>query len=368
MWAVAFSIIATIVLQEMAARLGLVSREGLGEALRSTFSNRLARFAAVGLVVAAITFGNAAFQMGNILGAAMGLELLTGIPRQFIVLGIGLATFALLAVGTYKAVERFLIALVILMGVVFLLTAVMLRPDLSEIAAAVARPKLPSGSMLTAIALIGTTVVPYNLFLHACSVQEKWSASLPVRSSLRAARIDSMLTITLGGVITAAVVVTAAAAFERGAAISGAADMAGQIELLLGPASKILFPLGLAAAGLTSAVTAPLAAAYATAGALGFERNLRSWKFRGVWAAILLVGTVLAFVGHRPIEAIQLAQAANGILLPVIAVFLLVVMNRRDLLGRHKNGPLANLLGILVVLVTSGLGLTQILRVLRIIQ
>ena len=99
-----------------------------------------------------------------------------------------------------------------------------------------------------------------------------------------------------------------------------------------------------------------MAATYATAGALGSDSGLRSWKFRATWALIVVVGTALALAGHRPLHAIVFAQAANGLLLPVVAVFLLIVVNRRDLLGDHTNGLVANILGAVVVITAAGLG------------
>jgi manganese transport protein len=167
----------------------------------------------------------------------------------------------------------------------------------------------------------------------------------------------------LGGLITLAIVATAAAAFfEQGLSIESAGQMAQQLEPLLGPAAKYFFAVGLLAAGLTSAITAPLAAAYATSGALGWERNLGSWKFQAVWAIIIVVGTVLAALGTQPVTAIVFAQAANGVLLPIIAVFMLVVANRSNLLGEFKNGIVTNILGAFVVLVATVLGVFLILR------
>jgi manganese transport protein len=257
LWAVVFAIFGTIVLQEMAARLGVVSREGLGEALRTTF-----------------------------------------------------------------------LAMVVIMSAVFIVTAVITTPDVGGLLAGVFTPSIPSGAALTAVALIGTTIVPYNLFLHSSSVQEKWPESIDTEEALIESRTDTILSISLGGIITAAIVATAAAAFfTRGTEITDAAVMAEQLEPLLGPAAKIFFAVGLFAAGMTSAITAPLAAAYATLGALGWERNLKSAKFRVVWFIILAIGTILAFFGENPVTAIVFAQAANGILLPIVAVFLLVVMN-----------------------------------------
>jgi manganese transport protein len=363
LWAIVFSIIATIVLQEMSARLGVVSREGLGEALRTTFDNPAIKFAAIVLVVAAIAFGNAAFETGNVTGAALGLETLSGVSPQIWAVIVGIAAFALLLSGAYKVIERVLVALVIVMSVVFILTAVIvIRPgDVGNILAGAFVPSIPDGALITVVALIGTTVVPYNLFLHASSVQEKWPESVPTREALVESRSDTTISIVLGGIITVAILATGAAAFfGTGTEITDAGQMAEQLEPLLGAFAKYFFAIGILAAGVTSAITAPLAAAYATSGALGWERNLRSMRFRTVWAVVLVVGTVLAALGTNPVAAIVFAQAANGVLLPFVAVFLLFVMNRSDLLGEYRNGTVANVLGGIIVLFAAVLGVRTI--------
>lgn len=366
LWALAFSIIATIVLQEMSARLGIVSREGLGEALRTTFDNVLIKVVSVALVVAAITIGAAAFETGNITGAASGLASLGGSSSLWAVV-IGVAAFSLLASGAYKVIERVLVTLVIVMSIVFLVTAIIVQPNVGEILAGLFAPDIPEGSLVTVVALIGTTVVTYNFFLHSSSVQDKWPESVPTGEALAQSRTDTIASITLGGLITLAIIVTGAAAFfGTDTEISEAADMAQQLEPLLGPTAKFFFAIGLFAAGMTSAVTAPLAAAYATSGAFGWGRDLKSWRFRAVWLVVLLFGTVLAAsVGASPAQVIILAQAANGLLLPMVAVFLLVVMNRSDLLGDFRNGTVGNVIGGIVVLVAFFLGIRTLVLVFQ---
>jgi manganese transport protein len=237
----------------------------LGEAVRESLPNPFPRRAAAVLIVAAIGFGNAAFQTGNITGAAIGMEALLGVSPRFASLAIGAAAFVLLASGRYRLIQALLIALVVLMSLAFVGAAAIVRPDLSELFEKAARPRIPDGSLFTVLALIGTTVVPYNLFLHASAVREKWPADVPVSESLPAARLDTLLSVSLGGLITLAILATAAEAFfGKEARIENAADMAAQLQPLLGPAAKWLFAGGLLAAGLTSAITAPLAAAYAS--------------------------------------------------------------------------------------------------------
>jgi Mn2+/Fe2+ NRAMP family transporter len=363
LWALVFSIFATIVLQEMSARLGLVTRAGLAEAMRSTFHSKLLGKLSVLLVVAAVGFGNAAYEAGNIAGAALAITSVSNIDRSTAAIVLGILSALLLGTGRYRVLEVALIGLVLTMSAVFIIAAIMVAPALEEILSSLLRPTMPSGSALTVIALIGTTVVPYNLFLHANAVREKWGKSVPLDAALSQSRWDTGLSIGLGGLITLAILATAATAFFQTGLEFGGNSMAVQLEPLLGSTAKYIFAMGLFAGGLTSAITAPLAASYAVCGAMGWPQGLSNSRFRMVWAAVLLTGTVFAALGTKPLTAILLAQVANGFLLPVVALFLLLVMNRRQLLGKYCNGPLSNLLGALVVLTTAGLGLVKLLGV-----
>ncbi len=356
LWAIIFSVLAAMVLQEMCARLGVVSREGLGEALRSSFDNTAVKVGAIVLVIGAITVGTAAFEGGNLTGAALALNAVFGGSQALWASLVAVIAAGLLATGSYRTVERVLVWLVVLMGVVFLVTAIMVTPSLGDLFAGLV-PTVPSGSVLTVIALVGTTVVPYNLFLHAASVQDKWGEDVPVDIAVAEAKLDTRLSVGLGGLVTIAVLTTAAAAlFSTGQGVESAADMAQALEPLLGESAKYFFAFGLLAAGVTSSVTAPLAAAYATAGAFGWKRDLADPKFKAIWALIIAVGVTFAIIGSSPTELIVFAQAANGLILPIVAVFLLVVMNRKDLLGKHVNTLGANIVGGIVVLVAIGLG------------
>ncbi len=360
LWALAFSVFATLVLQEMAARVGLVTRSGLAEAMRSSFESRWFGRLAVILVVAAVGLGNAAYEAGNIAGAALALASVSEVGTGNWSLVIGAAAAALLSSGRYRLLERVLIALVLVMSAVFLLTALVVAPAPAQLLQGLAKPSLPAGATTTAIALVGTTVVPYNLFLHANAVREKWPASLPLAQALRESRLDTGLSIGLGGLITLAIMSTAAAAFFGAGLALDSQSMASQLEPLLGPAAPYVFASGLFAGGLTSAITAPLAASYAVCGALGWHNGLDAPGFRLVWILVLAAGTSFAALGTRPLAAILFAQAANGLLLPVVAIFLLLVMNRRSLLGAYCNGAWGNVLGALVVAVAIGLGLVKL--------
>jgi manganese transport protein len=367
LWGLLFSVIATIVLQEMSARLGIISKQGLGEALRNHFTSKTARAMTFILVISAIVIGNAAFQTGNIMGASMGLESVTGSGKGYFsiwVLSTSLVAFILLFIGNYKLIERAMVGLVIVMSLTFLATAILIAPEMHEIIRGLFIPGMPKGSVLTLVGLIGTTVVPYNLFLHASAVQERWSDA----RHLPEARTDISVSVIVGGFISMAIVVTSAFAFfGTGKTIGNAADLGLQLEPLLGKWAKYFVGMGLFAAGISSTMTAPLAAAYATQGTLGWKKDLRSWRFRMIWMAILSIGTLFALLGFRPIEAIVFAQAANGILLPVIAVYLLTVVNSKKLMGKHVNSRISNLAGIIVVIIAFGLGIRSLLSAFGII-
>jgi len=363
LWALLFSVIATMVLQEMAARLGIVTRKGLGEALKTQFPTGARRVISLVLILSAIGIGNAAYETGNILGGALGLDALFGELWLWGPL-IGIIAFVFLLVGNYKKLERLLVGLVILMSVVFLATMISLAPDLDEILKGLFVPHLPLGAMLTVAGLVGTTVVPYNLFLHAALVQEKWKT----KDQLKDARLDIWVSIFLGGLVSISIVITSAAAFYgTGQEINNASDLALQLEPVLGRWATGFIGIGLFAAGLTSAITAPLAAAYATCGILGWKKDLKSRRFRSIWMVILLIGIILSAVGMKPVPVILFAQAANGVLLPIIAFYLLWAVNDRKLMEEHHNHLLLNIIGGIVVLLTLFLGLRSILSVSGII-
>ncbi len=361
-WALLFSVFATYVLQEMSARLGIATGEGLAENLRQSLRHtrwgKLAGF----LVVAAVGLGNAAYEAGNITGAALGLNAAVGGSISSWSLGVGAAAFILLWSGRKQILERAMLVLVVTMSVVFLVTMAMTNPDWSALARGMIVPSLPEGSLLTILALVGTTVVPYNLFLHASTAAKRWHGQTDATAALRQARWDTGLSIGLGGLITLAVMSTSAAAFFGTGERFSAQNMAQQLEPLLGPAAVYFFSAGLFAAGLSSAIAAPLAAAYAVSGVMGWPSDQEHIKFRLVWLIVLIVGVTFSAMGTKPVTAILFAQAANGFLLPLCALFLLWVMNKSELLNRLRNTLTNNLLGAAVVTVALGLGGLKLLQ------
>ena len=366
LWAMLLSVIATIVLQEMAARLGLVTGKGLAVNIREQLKNPLSRTLALLLILCAIAIGNAAYEAGNISGGVLGLEAL-GVGGAFSLgslhinswsIAIGIAAAALLFLGNYKILERVLVGLVVFMSLAFLITAIATKPDIGAVFKGSFVPHFPKGSILTIVALVGTTVVPYNLFLHAALVSEKWQHI----TDLKAVRRDTIIAITLGGLVSMAIIICAAALDNQ--EIKNGADLAKSLEPVFGNYARYLIGIGLAAAGLTSAITAPLAAAFVVQGCLGWDKNMKALRFRLVWGSILLLGILLSSLGYAPVQIIKFAQVANGILLPVIAGYLLWMVNKKDLLKMHRNTTLQNGIGICIWCIALILGLRSIFKVM----
>ncbi|MGL5693829.1 MAG: Nramp family divalent metal transporter [Peptostreptococcaceae bacterium] len=360
LWAMLFSTIATIIFQEMAARLGIVTQMGLGENIREKISNKLLRNIAVFIVIVAIFVGNIAYETGNLVGGSIGLStIVPQVPNTIWAPLLGILAFSLLWSGNYKKIEKMLIGLVLIMSVTFFTTAIVSKPDIGAIIKGMFIPQIGANDWLTIVGLIGTTVVPYNLFLHASSVSERWKS----KEDIKNARMDTILSIGLGGLISMAVIISASASFHgTGIEIDSGAVMAQQLEPLLGSWAKWFFGIGLFAAGFTSSITAPLSAAYATTGALGFKKDMKSWKFKSIWIIVLAVGIGLSALGmsSSPTELILIAQAANAVILPIIAIFLIFVLNHKDL-GKYKNKLWNNVLGIFILGVTLAISYRSIL-------
>ncbi len=357
LWAVLFSALATLLLQEMASRLGTVGRLGLGEAIRQKISNPKLKWVISVLVLAAIFIGNAAYEAGNLTGAALGLPPLPIMTNLNVwVAVIGFIAFLLLWQGEYKLIERSLILLVAVMGIIFIISALYLSPNLLEILTGMFYPSVPKGSLVMVIGLIGTTVVPYNLFLHASAAKANWSAS-----DYSAARMDTVISVLGGGLITMSVLVTAALSTTKGPGeVSTINDFAQQLSPLLGSWSVAFISVGFLAAGLSSAITAPLAAAYATTEVLGWSSTLKSFRFRVIWILVLLCGIVLSSLGFKPTLVILFAQFTNGLLLPILASVLLWIMNDLKIMGDRTNSRWLNVFGLLVIGITVILAIKSI--------
>ena len=359
LWALLLSIIATIVLQEMALRIGLITNKGLAEVIRVSIKNKFINRFLILLILCSILIGNAAYEAGNITGASLGIiAIINSETLNYIPLLIGFIAFIILYIGDYKILERSLIFLVIVMSVSFLITAIMTRPDLSSLLNGLFIPKINSESLIVVLGLIGTTVVPYNLFLHSSLVKEKWNDI----SKLKTARIESFISIIIGGIVSMAIIITAASVSNDN--VKSVIDLAKGLEPLYGKFAIYFLGIGLFASGITSSITAPLAAAYVAKSCFGWRGSLKSLNFRLVWFLILLIGVVVSLLKLNPIEVIKFAQFSNSLLLPIIAILLFWLINNRSIFQNSYSYKLQNILVSVIILITIILGAKGIINLL----
>jgi manganese transport protein len=355
LWALTFSIIATILLQEAAARITIASGRSLGELIAEKYGASRVRWVKITLFLA-VAFGCAAYQAGNLLGAVSGLLLILPQGKVIMLMTIGLLASSLLWQGKYRSIANLLGIVVAVMGVMFLIVAISSDAGPLEIADAMFIPSWNPDASLLIIGLIGTTIVPYNLFL---------ASGISQGQNIREMRLGLILAIIIGGLISMGILIAGTQvegtfSFER---------LAEALSASLGEWASYFFAFGLFAAGLTSSITAPLAAAVTARSLFGQEgKNWmpRSRNFRLVWGIIILLGLLFSLTNIQPIPAIIAAQAINGVLLPVVAIFLILTVNDKKLLPEaFVNKGWVNILMLLVLLVCCFLGINNVLKALQ---
>lgn len=349
-WALGFAIVACIVLQEAAARIPLGSGLNLGQAI----ARRYARQPWLpSLAAGAIICGGMAYQAGNILGAVSGLSLMLEVDVSLLTTLITLLAAGLLWWGREAGLARLLGIVVAIMGIVFVWVAIRSPQAWGLVGKGLVRPSIPEGSIFTVLALVGTTIVPYNLFL---------GSGISRRQPLRQMRWGIAIAVFIGGIISLAILLA-------GTQVSGPFTfpaLATRLVQVLGSWAAAFFATGLFAAGFTSAITAPLASALTAQSIWG--KGSRAWhsdgrNFRIVWGLVLLTGWMFGVSGIQPIPVIILAQALNGLLLPFLSLIMLRMVNDRSLLSPpYLNRLLPNLLMLLVAGITCLIGLLGVIK------
>ena len=357
-WAIILSIFTTIFLQELSLRIGLATKMNVAEVIRkSVKSVFLNRFLLI-LILSSILIGSAAYEAGNITGASLGISGIINYKAiNNIPLFIGIIAFAILYQGNYKIIERSLIILVLLMSLSFFLTAIITRPDISALLAGMFIPKVNEKSILIVLGLIGTTVVPYNIFLHSSLVIEKWDSI----KKLKTARIESFISIFLGGIVSLSIIVTAASVNTQD--VDSIIDLAKGLEPLYGKFAIYFLGIGLFASGITSSITAPLAASYVAKSCFGWKGSMKSTKFRLVWILVLLFGVIVSMIDINPIEIIKFAQFSNSLLLPIIAIILLWIVNNNRITGSQYSYNFQNIFGAIIIIISIVLGARGIISI-----
>lgn len=340
LWTLLFAVVTCLVFQEMASRITICSGKDINEIIRQRGKSI---FVFVG---SSVVLGCAAYEAGNILGAVSGIELIVPLDRSLLTIALGSLAFLVLYFNSVRMLSRFLGCLVALMGIVFILVASQTDFTFGQLVSGLTVPEVPRGSEWLILGLVGTTVVPYNLFL---------GSGISKDQELSTMRVGLTISVVLGGIISMAILVagTNITSFDDFSVFTVA------LGGILGPWAKYLLAIGLFAAGLTSAITAPLAAAFIGKSLLGSVQS-----FRIFWMMVLLIGILFGVFAYKPLPVIIAAQALNGLILPVVAILLILYANDRQLLANRVNGVFFNVLSLLLLNVLVLIGINNIYKAL----
>tara|TARA_B100001758_G_scaffold132058_1_gene113608 strand:- start:4096 stop:5289 length:1194 start_codon:yes stop_codon:yes gene_type:complete len=334
LWAVVLSCIITIFFQDTVANLSFKQNKGLVELFNKKLNNSFLNTLFIGLVLISIVLGNAAYETGNISGAYIGLkniiELFIYNIDNYISFSlyffVGFLTFFFVLRENNRLIKNTLGIAVLLMSISFMFSAFLTKPSLLELLEGFFVPRWRPDTWSTIIAVLGTTIVPYNLFLHAALVKNEIDK---LESSFL--RRDIIISVCFGGLISSSIVI--AAAGTNIDEISSINDMGKSLQILYGSNSQIFISFGLFAAGISSAITAPLAAGYVVEESFIKHPNSKLLKKAAIFI-VIITGMIFSFSGYNPIKLIKLAQVANGLLLPGITLFicLICIPKKKDLI------------------------------------
>ncbi len=359
------AILVAIVIQIFAAKIGIVTQVGLSKNIRENTYSVFGKVMTSCLIAFAIFVGNSAFEAGNITGGVIGITGIMGSGFiEFKVLVISTVIFALLWRGKYKRVERILEVAVLVMATCFIIAAVLAKPNLSQVFKEMINFEIINKNFMMIGALIGTTVGPYSIFLHSEIAAERWHNLNDIKYMV----FDTIVSIGVGGIISCCIIIVAAATAEKLFISEMTIENFGMaLSAPIGKSGQIIFYLGLLAAGVTSAITAPLAAAYTIIGIFSSKNtNKQEWKFKIIWILVLLIGTIVSVVwGNSPAEVIIIVQFINSIVLPIIMIFLFRSLNNIQM-KKFKNTLFMNIVLLFLIVIFILLGLSNIIQIFTI--
>lgn len=347
------------IVQEMCARMGAVTGKGLADLIRERFGVRW-----TALIMLSLLIANAGVTVSEFVGIAAATELF-GVSRFVAVPLAAIVIWWLVVKGSYQKVERvFLLMSLVFLG--YIVSAFLSRPDWTAVAVGLVRPtfKLEHAFLFTFVAVVGTTISPYMQVYVQSSVVEKGVTVENYSETRTDVWVGTIFAILIVFFI---VVSTAATLHKAGIQVSTAADAAHALRPLAGRYAQTLFGLGLFGASMLAAGVLPLATAYSISEALGFEKGVsRSFReapiFLGAFTFLVAVGAAIAIIPNLPlIRVLLVTQVINGLLLPFILFAVLGLVNNRELMGDHVNGPVYNIAAWLTAIVVTALSLLFLL-------
>lgn len=362
LWLLVLSTAGLLVVQEMCARMGAVTGKGLSDLIRERFGVRWTIVAMLALLVA-----NGSNVAAEFAGVAASLELL-GVERIVSVPAAALLIWALIVFFSYRFVERALFVLV-LAFVAYPISAFIVHPDWDGVLRGLAIPTISTeqAALIAALALVGTTITPYMQFYIQASIVDKGID----RDQYRFARLDVYLGAILTGMNGFFIIVAAGAVlFPAHVVVQSASDAAQALGPLAGEQAKLLFGVGLLGASLLAALVMPLSTSYAICEAFGWEsgisRNFREAPvFMGLFTLLIVIGGLVVLSPNVPlIPLILVSQNVNGLLLPIVLVFILKLAGDRTVMGDQANGRVSQVVGIGTAVMASALSIGLVLATL----
>lgn len=358
LWAVLFSGISLMILMEMAGRIGIISNHDIAEASIASFNkNKVASIIIKGLIVITLFATAFGFEAGNLIGGSLGLADALNLPQWAAALILGGAAFYAVAVGTAKTLENLMSFFVGLMGVVFVLTMILVGPNYGDVLTGFIPTNIPEGAGVNIIALIGTTLIGINLLMHAVTTAEKWQGA----EYLQDAKFDTGVNVGIGTIITFAIIITSGTVlFGTGTVVTSPIVYSQMLEPVLGSYARIIGNIGIAAAGLSSAIATPLILKVVLARLFKWHAN--DMRARVAGGAAVIFGTLFAAFGTSPTQIIIFASAFSGLFLPIVAILIMIAGNNKELLGEYRNTLVQNILGGIATLITLALGINSLLN------
>jgi Mn2+/Fe2+ NRAMP family transporter len=347
LWMLPLVAVALIIVQEMSARLGVVTGKGLADLIREGMGVR-----ATTVILSLLVFVNLANTVSEFAGVAASMEIF-GVSKYISVPLAAVAVWLLIIKGSYQSVERiFLVASAIYLA--YVASGFMARPPLPVVAQALVTPsfQLDVGFVTIFVTIIGTTIAPWMQFYQQASIVDKGLKPKDYAYERLDVIVGSLFAVLIAGFIT---ISCAATLHAHGARIETAKDAALALGPLAGAYASTLFALGLLNASLFSAAILPLSTAYTTCEAFGWEaslsRNLKEAPiFFGIYTALIVLGAATILLPIKSlVQAMMLSQTLNGVLLPVILVVMLRLINDKRLMGRFVNGRVFNVLAYTTV-------------------
>jgi manganese transport protein len=343
LWVITLSTLMLILLQHMAAHLGIVTGECLAEACRTFFPRKL-NFLLGGSIMAACI----ATALAEFLGAAFGVSLILGWPLWISSLVAGLAVLALVAVQKYDQIEHLIIAFVSIIGFCYVFELWIVKPDWAAAARAAVVPELSSSTIFIAMGMLGAVVMPHNLYLHSEVIQKRnWVAADPVRKRqlLRYEFLDTLLAMGAGWLINCAMVVVAAAVFFRnGVTVTDILQAADTLRPLAGNLARTLFAVALLCAGISSSITACLAGGTVFTGFLGKEIDPQKVWFRAGVLVTAIPALVMVVLQRDAFRTLIWSQVVLSMQLPFTILPLIWLTRSRKVMGAYANGRTENAL------------------------